>query len=89
MNWITQDFVFTQLRSLRVYLTRNDQFLEQPHYSENAVFFFQTFRPLEEFTVDGPMDPAILHAILSCHGQQLKKLRVNPLEELVDVSDGR
>lgn len=89
MEWISQKFVFTQLRSLRVYLTRNDMFLEQLHYNENAVFFFQAFRPLEELSIDGPVDPAILDAILSRHGQQLRKLRVNPSEELVDVSNGR
>ncbi|XPS93562.1 hypothetical protein M3J09_002907 [Ascochyta lentis] len=89
MEWISQNFVFTQLRSLRVYLTRDDEFLEQLHYSENAVLFFQAFRPLEELSIDGPVDPAILDAILSRHGQRLRKLRVKPSEELVDVSNGR
>lgn len=89
MEWISQRFVFTQLRSLRVCLTRNDKFLEQMHYSENAVSFFQAFRPLEELSIDGPVDPAILDAILSRHGQQLRKVRVNPSEELVDVGNGR
>ncbi|KAJ8113236.1 hypothetical protein OPT61_g4593 [Boeremia exigua] len=89
MRWISQNFVFPRLKSLRVYLTRDDMFLEQIHYSDDAVCFFRAFEPLEELSIDGPVDPTILGAILSRHGQQLRKLCINPSEELVDVSNGR
>jgi hypothetical protein len=80
MEWIAQNHLFPQLRTLSVYLSRDDMMDEKPHYSQNAVSFFQDFEPLEELSVHGPMDSQIIDAILSNHGLTLTKLVLRPFE---------
>jgi hypothetical protein len=81
MEWVFQNQSFPQLRTLGVYLNRDDMYHEKAHYSENAVSFFQAFEALEELSVTGPLDSLIVDAILSRHGQTLKKLSLHPYEE--------
>jgi hypothetical protein len=51
--------------------------------------FFQAFESLEELSVHRPIDQHIMDAILSHHGQKLKKLSLHPFEESINVSNGR
>jgi hypothetical protein len=81
MEWVSQNQSFSQLRTLSVYFNRDDVYHERPHYSENAVSFFQTFESLEELSVTGPIDSRIVDAIVSRHGQTMKKLSLYPFEE--------
>ncbi|KAF2638717.1 hypothetical protein P280DRAFT_471276 [Massarina eburnea CBS 473.64] len=84
MEWVSQNMSFSKLRTLDVYLNRDDMYQQRPHYSQNAVFFFQTFQYLKELSVTGPIDSSIVHAIVSYHGQTLKKLSLNPFEQTFD-----
>jgi hypothetical protein len=85
MKWVAQNHSFPQLRTLRVDLTRNDMF----HYSKNAVSFFQAFEPLEELFIHGPIDSHIVDAILSRHGQKLKKLGLRLFFDAFNYGDRR
>ncbi|KAF2684989.1 hypothetical protein K458DRAFT_366493 [Lentithecium fluviatile CBS 122367] len=89
MEWVAQNHSFPRLRTLIVHLTRDDRYHERPHYSENAISFFQAFESLEELSIHGPIDSHIMDAILSQHGQTLKKLSLRPFEELMDYDHGR
>lgn len=80
MAWLSQAQLFSQLRALRVYLTRDDMYIERPDYSANAVSFFQTLKSLEELSVTGPMDSSMVDAIVSRHGQTLLKLSLHTFE---------
>ena len=80
MEWVAQNHSFPRLKTLGVYLYRDDMFHERPHYSDNAVAFFQAFPALEELTVSGPIDVHIFEAIISHHGQKLRKLALHPSE---------
>lgn len=80
MEWLSQAQPFSQLRTLRVYLNRDDMYIERPDYSANAVSFFQTLNSLEELTVRGPIDSSMVDAIVSRHGQTLKKLSLHTFE---------
>ncbi|PSN74958.1 hypothetical protein BS50DRAFT_628208 [Corynespora cassiicola Philippines] len=89
MDWVVQNHSFPRLRTLSVRLTRGDMAGESPHYSQNAVSFFQLFEPLEQLFVHGPMDSHILDTILSHHGQKLKKLALHPTESPFAYDNGR
>ncbi|KAJ8069833.1 hypothetical protein OCU04_000247 [Sclerotinia nivalis] len=89
MEWVAQNHSFPRVKTLSVYLTRDDLFHERPHYSEHAVSFFQAFESLEELSIDGPIDSQILDTVLSHHGQTLKKLGFHPFEETFTDSNGR
>ncbi|KAF2871258.1 hypothetical protein BDV95DRAFT_573622 [Massariosphaeria phaeospora] len=89
MEWIAQNHSFPHLRTLRVHLNRADMFNERPHYSENAISFFQAFNSLEELAINGPMDTQIIDAVLNHHGQTLKKLCLNPFEDMSIITNGR
>lgn len=89
MAWIAQSHSFPRLRSLGVYITRSDRFNERSHYSENAISFFLAFNSLVELSVNGPMDSQIIDAVLIHHGQTLKKLSLNPFEDMSVISNGR
>lgn len=80
MEWMAQNHSFPRLKTLGVYLYRDDMFHERPHYSDNAVSFFQAFPALEELTVHGPIDVHIFQAIICHHGQKLRKLALHPSE---------
>ena len=80
MEWVSHNLSFSQLRALSVYLYRDDMYHERPQYSKNAVSFFQNFESLEELSVTGPIDTLIVDAIVSSHGQTLKKLSLHPSE---------
>lgn len=80
MEWVAQNHSFPRLETLGVYLYRDDMFHERPHYSDNAVSFFQAFPALEELTVHGPIDVHIFEAIICHHGQKLRKLALHPSE---------
>jgi hypothetical protein len=89
MGWIAHNHSFPRVRTLNVYLDRDDTFHERPNYSEDAVSFFQAFESLEELSIHGPIDSRIMDAILSQHGQTLKKLSVDPYEQTQSFSNGR
>jgi hypothetical protein len=89
MEWIAQNRSFPRLKTLSVAITRDEFFVDRPHYIENAVSFFQAFRPLEELSVQGPIDAQILDTILSRHGQTLRKLTLHPREEWFMNVNGR
>jgi hypothetical protein len=82
MEWVAQNYSFPRLRTLSVYLTRNDMYHERPHYSENAISFFQNFEHLEELSIIGPIDSQIMDATLAHHGQTLKQLSLDPFEHI-------
>lgn len=81
MEWMAQTQSFPKVRTLEVRLTRDDLFLERPHYSAQAISFFLAFEPLERLHIDGPIDLAILDNVLSHHGPTLRKLHLHPFEE--------
>ncbi|KAF2675750.1 hypothetical protein K458DRAFT_437773 [Lentithecium fluviatile CBS 122367] len=85
MEWVSQNHSFPRLTTLIVHLTRDDKYQERPHYSENAVSFFQAFESLEELSIHGPIDSHIMDTILSHYGQKLKKLNLRPFEERWDA----
>jgi hypothetical protein len=89
MEWVAQNHSFPQLRTLGVYVSRDDTFHERPHYSKNVMSFFQAFNPLWELSVYGPIDLHIMDAILSHHGQELRKLNLQPSEDPFVVGNGR
>jgi hypothetical protein len=82
MDWIVQTQSFPHIKSLCVHLTRDDLHVERPLYTEQAISFFRSFEPLEQLTVDGPLDSQIIDAVLARHGQTLTKLSIHPFEEL-------
>lgn len=69
MEWIARNHSFPRLKLLSVYLTRDDIFNERPHYGENAISFFQVIDSLEELSINGPMEPQIMDAVLIHLGQ--------------------
>ncbi|KAH8726762.1 hypothetical protein GQ44DRAFT_792255 [Phaeosphaeriaceae sp. PMI808] len=89
MEWIAQTYSFPRVKTLSVYLTRDDLFHERPHYSEHAVSFFQGFESLEQLSIDGPIDSKILDTVLSCHGQTLRKLALHPFEDTMTSFNSR
>jgi hypothetical protein len=89
MEWVAQNLSFPQLRKLSVYVGRDDMMDERPHYSRNAVSFFQNLESLEELAVHGPIDSQIFKTLLCHHGQTLKKLKLRPFEDFYYVSNGR
>ncbi|KAH6613824.1 hypothetical protein C7974DRAFT_466356 [Boeremia exigua] len=80
MGWLSQSQPFSQLRTLCVYLDRDDMYIERPDYSANAVSFFHALPPLQEITVRGPIDSLMVDAIVSRHGSTLKKLSIHTFE---------
>ncbi|KAF7886000.1 hypothetical protein EAF00_010103 [Botryotinia globosa] len=88
MEWVSQNHFFPRVKTLNVYLTRDDDFQEKPNYYEHAVSFFHAFEPLEELTINGSMDSPILDTVLSHHGQTIKKLSFHPFENNFETSDG-
>ena len=62
MKWLAQYHTFPQLRTLQVSLDRNHTYQDRPHYSENAVFFFQTLESLEQLSIHGSIDSKIVSA---------------------------
>ncbi|KAJ4375273.1 hypothetical protein N0V83_002359 [Neocucurbitaria cava] len=89
MEWIARNHSFPHLKTLGVYLTRDDHYNERPHYSGNAISFFQAIDSLEELSINGPMEPQIIDAVLIHHGQTLKKLILNPFEDMQVFGNGR
>jgi hypothetical protein len=89
MEWVAQNHSFPRVKTLSVYLIRDDLFHERPHYSEHAISFFQAFESLKELSIDGPIDSQVLDTVLSHHGQTLKKLSLHPFEEAFTDSNGR
>lgn len=92
MQWIVETQSFPHLKSLCVHVTRDDLYVEKPHYREQAISFFRAFDSLEQLSIDGPIDCLIVDDILAHHGQTLKKLTLYPFEEkpfTIDVRDLR
>jgi hypothetical protein len=89
MEWVAQNLSFPQLRKLSVYVGRDDMMEERPHYSRNAVSFFQNLESLEELAVHGPIDSQIFKTLLRHHGQTLKKLKLRPFEDPYHIDNGR
>ena len=81
MEWVAQTQSFPQVKTLCVYLTRDDLDVEKPHYSKHAISFFRAFESLEQLSIDGPIDFKIMDSVLSHHGQTLRKLSLHPFEE--------
>lgn len=89
MKWLAQNHSFPRLRTLKVSLNRDHVFQDRPHYSVDAVSFFQALEPLEQLSVHGPIDSQIVDAILSRHGKTLQKLSLRPLESPYTYGNGR
>lgn len=89
MKWMAQNHSFPQLKTLKVTLNRNHVFQDRPHYSEDAVSFFQALQPLEQLFVHGPIDTRIVETILSRHGKALQKLSLHPMESPFTYGLGR
>lgn len=89
MEWIARNHSFPHLKTLDVYLTRDDVHNERPHYSENAISFFQAIDSLKELSINGPIEPQIIDTVLIHHGLTLKKLSLNPFEDMSVISNGR
>jgi hypothetical protein len=89
MEWVARNCAFTNVRTLDVYMQRDDTYRETPQYSSHAVSFFQALSPLEELSVTAPLDARILDAILARHGPTLKKLSLHPFEEVHHVVGAR
>ncbi|EPE36417.1 hypothetical protein GLAREA_05755 [Glarea lozoyensis ATCC 20868] len=80
IHTIAQEFTFPQLKTLQIGIDRVDMSREKPEYSDNVSHFFKLLEPLEELSVSGSFDVKILDAIISRHGQTLKKLAIRPGE---------
>lgn len=89
MEWLVENCSFSQLKSLRAFLNRNDNMVEQPNYSNVVASFFRAFEPLEQLLVTGGLDSNILDAILSKHGSTLQNLTLRPNEVWSFPSNGR
>jgi hypothetical protein len=89
MKWLAQTHSFPQLRTLKVSLDRDHIFQDRPHYSEDAVSFFQALEPLKQLSVHGPIDSQIVDAIMSRHGKTLQKLSLRPIESPYTYGIGR
>jgi hypothetical protein len=72
-----------------MHLQRNNSNVERQHYREQAILFFQSFQPLEQLSIVGPIDFQIVDAVLTHHGQSLKKLCLHPLEAIPIGLDSR
>lgn len=81
MEWIPQTLSFPSVKSLSVHITRDDFDAEKPHFREQAISFFRTFRSLEQLFIQGPIDYQIVNGVLAHHGQTLKKLSLYPFED--------
>ena len=82
MKWIVQNLSLPRLKTLRIRLNRDDKKDEKPNYANDAIAFFEALKPLHELSVDGPLEPEILDAILFRHGSALRKLSLCPSESL-------
>ncbi|KAH8595443.1 hypothetical protein B0O99DRAFT_709868 [Bisporella sp. PMI_857] len=80
MEWIVQNCSLPRLKTLRIRLDRDDEKDVRPNYANDAITFFTTLVPLYELSVDGPLEPEILDALLSRHGRALKMLSLCPSE---------
>jgi hypothetical protein len=80
MGWIARNNLFPNIKTLFINLSRNDDINEKHYYSENAISFFQALDSLEELTINGPMEPKMMEAVLIHHGPTLKKLSLEPCE---------
>ncbi|KUI61315.1 hypothetical protein VP1G_08510 [Cytospora mali] len=80
MTWIAENGSFPRLRTLRVCIERDDEIDERPEYAKKAIAFFRGLEPLEELSVTGSLEPAILDSILARHGCALRTLRLCPSE---------
>jgi hypothetical protein len=80
LQWIAKTCTFPRMRSLRIRLYRGDANPEDSHYASNANIFFESLEPLQQLTVDGPLENEILDTILSRHGCNLSKLSLRPSE---------
>jgi hypothetical protein len=88
MEWM-QTQSFPRLQTLSVYLSRNDLWVERPHFSHQAILFFRSFEPLKQLSIVGPMDYQIVDAVLAHYGQSLRKLSLHPLEAIPFQPNGR
>jgi hypothetical protein len=80
MVWMAQNMSLPQLKTLRIRLDRGETEVVQPNYAGDAINLFTTLGSLYELTVDGPLEPDILDAILCRHGHTLRKLSLSPSE---------
>jgi hypothetical protein len=80
MEWIVQNQSFPRLRSLRARLSRDDSQVERPRYREQAISFIRSFESLQQLYIDGSLDYHITGAVLTYHGQTLRKLSLHPFE---------
>ncbi|KAI0575309.1 hypothetical protein TUN205_03824, partial [Pyrenophora tritici-repentis] len=80
MEWIAQNNLLPNLKTLLINLNCNDDYNEQPRYIENVTSFFQSIDSLEELAINGPMEPQMIETVLIHHGPTLKKLSLTPSE---------
>lgn len=80
IKWIVENCSFPQLKTLQVRLSRHDFMADNPNSAINAIALLNSFEPLEQHSMSGPLEPKILDAILDRHGQTLTKLSLRPSE---------
>lgn len=68
LQWIAKTCTFPWMRTLRIRLYRDDANPENLYYAKNANIFFESLEPLQQLTVDGPLENEILDTILPRHG---------------------
>jgi len=81
MGWIAQNCSLPRLKALRVRLNRDDYDFGKPEYANKTIAFFEALEPLDELSVSGSLEPAILGGMLSRHGRTLRKLGLSPSED--------
>jgi hypothetical protein len=82
MEWVAQNCLFIQLKTLSVYLTCDDKSHERPHYTRNAISSFQAFKSFKGLLIHSLINSYIIDTILSHYGQTLKKLSLHSFKAL-------
>lgn len=86
LEFLARACSFPQVESLHILLIRRhpSEGNIDPHadakYTNAAIAFFDSFRPLRKLSVAGSILPEILDAILSRHGRTVVDLKVHPFE---------
>jgi hypothetical protein len=81
MEWIARNISLPSLKTLFIDLDRRAANVN------HAIRFFQSLEPLEELSINGPMEARMLKVVLTHHGPTLKKLSMVPDESRTNMRD--